>query len=129
MADQLGAAAPGVLGIVVSGLAGLVSMLAMVVSWLTARLWKALEDKVAAQASAVDAVEKRLAGHQSIDDGQHHDIRRSIAEEIHRLHTKIDTRTNQLSEQITESHRDLGDKLFNVMALLTTNGNGKGDRK
>lgn len=99
---------------VVSGLLGLISLLALAVSALSKRIWDDHEQRLKANADAITA-------HIQADTEAHDKIKDSLAVAIEKLNARIDDRTGALGEQITTQHNFLSGQMLKVMEALQRN--------
>lgn len=96
---------------VVTGLLGLISLLALAVSALSKRIWDDHEQRLKANAEAITA-------HIQADSDAHDKIRDNLATAIENLNSRIDDRTGALGVQITRQHEFLSQQLLNVMNAI-----------
>lgn len=92
------------------------------VTVLTARVWKGHERRVSALEDLCASEHRQrqhdLNQHAVADAGSHDAIKKNLADEISKLHEKIDDRTEALSVQITTQHGQLSQQIFRVMELI-----------
>lgn len=92
------------------------------VTMLTARIWKGHEARVSALEELCASEHRQrqhdLNQHAVADAGSHDAIRRALADEISKLNSKIDDRTDLLAEKIDKHHTTISGRIDTLITAL-----------
>ncbi len=86
-----------------------------VVAAMAALLWDGHGDRIKSLEHARIEQDDKLAAHIHNDTAAHDRIKESLTDTIHVLHTKIDSRTDDLGKQMTAQHEKLRDIIIDAL--------------